>query len=235
MTTVPASDAMTNTNKRVRFNTPSLTGMPKSLTDESNVTPKATSIQSIRIFAATLRKHLSPIILNAGLTHIELLHKFSTKCRQHAKMESDEDFIPRSARLMNFEFMVSKQVESSEEFLGVKVETEALVKEFRLNLKGKIMETLKIEILILRQNLYENFAKDIHAIIQAKLISEKKTNDPHVIFGKIIHYHLHELIDKFDANELEICTIYKEVHALEEFPFPNPLNPDADNNMATDA
>ena len=81
---------------------------------------------------------------------------------------------------------------------------------------------------------YENFAKDIHAIIQAKLISEKKTNDPHVIFGKIIHYHLHELIDKFDANELEICTIYKEVHALEEFPFPNPLNPDADN-MATDA
>ena len=75
---------------------------------------------------------------------MDLLHKFSTKCRQHAKMENDDDFIPRSARLMNFEFMVSKQVECSEEFLGVKVETEALVKEFRLNLKGKIIEILKM-------------------------------------------------------------------------------------------
>ena len=162
MTTVPASNVMTNTNKRVRFITPSMNNMTKSLTEESSVTLKATSIQYICIFSVTLRKHLLPIILNEGLTHIELLHKFATKCHQHAKMESDEDFIPRSDRLMNFEFMVSKQVESSEEFLGIKLETEELVKEFRLNLKGKIMQTLKIEFFILRQDLYENFTKEIH-------------------------------------------------------------------------
>ena len=221
---------MNTTNKRVRFTTPSVIDMTTSLTPGSTLTPKACSIQSVRSFAVTLRKHLSPIIQNAGLSHIELLHKWSTKCRQHCKMEGDDTFIPRSARLMNFEFRVSKEVETSEEFLEVKAETEVIIKEFRLNLKDRIMDTLKIEILSTRQKLYENLVKEIYSIIQAKLLSEKKTNDPHVIFTQILHYYLEELLDPFDCNELELCTIYKAVHVLEDIPISNTPNPDAETN-----
>ena len=145
-------------------------------------------------------------------------------------MEGDDTFIPRSARLMNFEFRVSKEVETSEEFLEVKAETEVIIKEFRLNLKDKIMDTLKIEILSTRQKLYENLVKEIYSIIQAKLLSEKKTNDPHVIFTQILHYYLEELLDPFDCNELELCTIYKAVHVLEDIPISNTPNPDAETN-----
>ena len=63
-------------------------------------------------------------------------------------MDADEEFIPRSARLVNFDFRVPRPVEASEEFQEVQSETNLLIKEFRLNLKSKIMDALKIEILL---------------------------------------------------------------------------------------
>ena len=89
-------------------------------------------------------------------------------------MDADEDFIPRSARLVNFEFRVTKKVEASEEFQEVKAETTLLIKEFRLNLKAKIMDALKIEILQLRTELYSNPVKILHSVIKGKLLSERK-------------------------------------------------------------
>jgi len=212
---------MNTTNKRVRFTHQSETNMPKIKTSGDALTPKAASITSVRNFAATLRKHLSPIILTAGLTHIDLLHKWSTKCRQHGKMDADEEFIPRSARLVNFDFRVPRPVEASEEFQEVQAETNLLIKEFRLNLKGKIMDALKIDILLQRTALYSNLVKVLHSTIQAKLLSDNKTASAHVILSTIIHYHEEALLDSFDTNKVEFCHTYREHHALQEFPFPN--------------
>ena len=97
------------------------------------------------------------------------------------------------------------------------------------------MDSLKIEIHMTRDNLYKNLVKDLHTIIQAKLLSEKNTKDPHIILSQIIHYHSNELLDSFDTTELKFCTIYKEVHALEDIPIHNMTNPNADlNNMTGD-
>ena len=111
---------MNTTNKRVRFEEPTTppTNMPKLTTKNATLTPKAASIQSVRAFSETLRKHLSPIFLSAGLSHIEHLHKWNTKCSQLQKMKDDGEFIPRSTRLCDFEFRVSKQVEASPEYTG---------------------------------------------------------------------------------------------------------------------
>ena len=165
MTTIPASSAMITTNKRVRFDDLPDDNMPKPLTSGTNLTPKASSIQSVRSFAATLRKHLSPIYLNAGFSHIECLHKWNHKCLQLRTIADDDEFIPRSARLGNFEFRVSKQVEASDAFLEVQAETNVIMQDFRLALKLKVMVTLRIEIGILRKALYNNLVKELHDIV----------------------------------------------------------------------
>ena len=40
-------------------------------------------------------------------------------------------------------------------------------------IKYKIMDSLKIEIFQIRDKLYKNLIKEIHAILQAKLLSKK--------------------------------------------------------------
>ena len=102
-------------------------------------------------------------------------------------MEDDEDFIPRSARLVNFDFQVPKQVEASEEFQEVKAQTNQIIQEFRIHLKGKIIDALKIEILLLRKELYLNLVQQLHAIIQGKLLSDKKTTSAHLVLSTTIH------------------------------------------------
>ena len=234
MTTETASDAMNTTNKRVRFSNQDELHTPQTTTTGAGMTPKATSIKSVRNFAATLRTHLSPIVLSAGLSHIDLLHKWSTKCRQHGKMENDVDFIPRSARFVHFDFEVSKQVETSEEFQEVKAQTDLLIQELRLNLKDQVMEALKIEILILRKDLYINLVKEIYSIIQGKLLVEKKDANAHLVLSTIMHYNSEDLLDSFDTNKTEFCNIYREHHALQEFPIPNAPTPTQDNTIMPD-
>ena len=147
-TTENASDAMTSTNKRVRFDNSTsaqLNDLPSSMKNTVNLSSKGCALTSIRSFTVTLRQHLSPIIQKAGETHLDLLHKLMNKMRQLLKMTHDDDFIPRSARLVNFDFRVSKKVEDHPEFLMVKADTDTLVHNFRLALKSKIVDTLKIE------------------------------------------------------------------------------------------
>ena len=141
---------MTTTNKRVRFTDLTSDDSPNTPTPGSILTPKGIALKSVRSFAATLRKHLAPIIINAGESHVDLLHKWTTKVRQLKKMEDDDDFIPRSARMVNFEFRVPKAVEVTEEFISINAETNILTNNFRLSLKEKVMETLALEIKLMR-------------------------------------------------------------------------------------
>ena len=139
MTSENASNAMNTTNKRVRFEAPTsaLNDSPSTLSKWTNQSPKGCAISSIRTLVVTLRQHLSPIVQQAAESHTNLLHKLMTKTAQHKKMEDENDFIPRSARLINFDFRVTKKVENSPEFLAIKTETDTLVLEFKMNLKQK--------------------------------------------------------------------------------------------------
>ena len=222
---------MNPTNKRVRFDDPPDLNTPILLTAGVELSPKASSLLSVRTFAATLQKHLSPIYLSAGLSHIEHLHSWSTKVRQYSKMADDIEFIPRSARLVDFVFHVSKQVEASPEFLGVQAETNVMIADFRLDLKVKVMQTLQIQINLLRESLYKNLAKELFSIVQATLVSKNNKAKPHVIMSSVIYYHYDELMSEFDASKDEFCKLYKELHALPQFPLANAQPTDADATM----
>ena len=162
MTSENASDAMNSTRKPVRFETPTstTTDLPSIKgTKGINKPPKGYALTLVSTFAVMLRQHLSLTVQKAAESHIDLLHKFINKMNQYKKMGDDREFIPRSARMVNFDFRVTKKVEDNPEFLVVKADTDALMLEFKLALKRKIMETLQIQCKILRDELYENLNK----------------------------------------------------------------------------
>ena len=229
MTTEIAPGAMTTTNKRVRYETTNSNpnDLPSTPSVSANQSPKGCALSSVRSFTVTLRRHLSPIVHKAAESHVDLMHKLMTKMNQFTKMDGDNDFIPRSARLANFEFRVSKKVENSPEFLTIKGETDALVLEFRLKLKQKIMDTLKIECTMLRAELYESLITNIHLVVQAQLITDKSMENPHKIVNTIIEYYYKEIFDHTDLDKDEFIEIYKNTHGLATFPLPPDATPPA--------
>ena len=139
---------------------------------------------------------------------------------QYVKMDDDSEFIPRSARLVNFEFRVTKKVENNPEFLVIKADTDTLVEEFRMALKQKIMQTLKIECDLLRTELYKHLCINLHLVVQAFLITGQKNLDPHKVVSTITHYYFKEMWDQLDLKLDEFYALYKKTHALATFPFP---------------
>jgi len=229
---------MNSTNKRVRFEAPTSarTGSPSTMINAVNQSPKGCAISSIRTFSMTLRKHLSPIVQKAGETHIDLLHKLMSKNTQLNKMDDDDDFIPRSARLVNFEFRVTKKVENHPEFRVIKTDTDTLVHEFRLALKQKIAETLRIECSILRAELYENFITSLHLVTQAHLIAEQKSLNPHKVISTIFHNYYEEMFVHTDLTQQDFYNGYKKIHGLATFPIPLHAVPaQADEEQMADA
>ena len=112
--------------------------------------------------------------------------------------------------MVNFEFRVTKKVENSPEFLAIKEETDTLVLEFKLNLKQKIMDTLRIECHMLRDELYEHLATKLHFVVKAQLLTRQSQIDPHKIISTILHYYFDELFSVTDLTNKELNATYKK-------------------------
>ena len=232
MTTEDASSTMTTTNKRVRFTEPSSEPSPILKNTGKTLTPKGIALHSIRTYALTLRKHLSPIILNAGETNINLTHSWTSKVRQLKKMEDDDDYLPRSTRNVDFEFRVTKQVEDTEEYKSINAETQIIMNDFRLTLKSKVKEVLIVEIKLIRDSLIENFLKHLTLVTKAQLLTDNKKLSPHLMVSTFMHYHHTDLLAQTDMELEEFNISYKKYHSLATYPLPlSESNPD-DIDMA---
>ena len=91
----------------------------------------------------------------------------------------------------NYAFIDSSEDESNESNFFVK----ALNNIQKIDDPDKLNHTLGFE----EKKITNNEDNGLNSFLLKdktdKLISEKKTNNPHVVFGKIIYYRLHELID----------------------------------------
>ena len=57
--------------------------------------------------------------------------------KQLNKMDDNEELVPHSTRLVNFEFQVTKKIDTSPDFIAIKADTNVLVNIFILALKEK--------------------------------------------------------------------------------------------------
>ena len=130
--------------KRVRITTPAtLTTVNRNANRVK--TPKALALACIQGQEMSLHPQVYNIIQTYGNKLIDLHHKLEQKKSQLNKMESNSDFIPRSARF-NFEFYIRPEIQQTDEFNLIQLSTTDLIKSFQYSLKEKIMETMRLDI-----------------------------------------------------------------------------------------
>ena len=191
-----------NTQKRVRIHT-----NMNSTTDKSQATkvktPKALALACVQGTAASLHPQVQKIVENYGNQLIDLHHKLQQKNTQLSKMEKNNDFIPRSARI-NFEFYVRPTVEQSPEFTSIQSETTDLIKSFQLNLKSQIMKSMRLDISHLKNEIKTVVCSLIYYTAKAFHLQ----HNPTVVNHPVVHT-ITFLINGFGDNLLKHCDLDK--------------------------
>ena len=196
-----ATDQQNATNKRVRFDFSKIkTTVPKKK-EQSLASPKASAISFVSGSVASLHHKLAPILLKLGTQHVTLLHELHHKKRQLTRITSDNDYIPSSARIVNFQFFVRKQVEDTAEFSSVKDETTAGIQEFRKFLKSKIVKVIELEISSLKASLAADFVIATHLIVRSFLLSTGTDTT-------IAHNVLEHIVTDIPLQLLKYSTMY---------------------------
>ena len=148
------NDATTDRNKRLRFDT-----SVRSPDDEA-VTPLAAAKKTLATHCASLQPQIASLLLRLGQQHLSYLHRIWSKQQQISKLENDEQFIPRSARVQ-FVLTSSKLAEKDEEYLRLRDDTAILVLNFQKELKRKIVSTSKLESRLTKVKLRSDFVSAI--------------------------------------------------------------------------
>mmetsp|Transcript_6411 Transcript_6411/g.12091 ORF Transcript_6411/g.12091 Transcript_6411/m.12091 type:complete len:425 (+) Transcript_6411:357-1631(+) len=216
-------------NKRVRIDA---TSAPASSGDTSAIksTPLYVADTFIKNHIVSLQPQLASILGKLGQQHASLLHKLYNKKAQITRMESDEDFIPRSARI-DFKFHMSKTAEERPEFLALQEETNTHIANFRKLLRQQIIKATKIESDTLTEEIKIGFVKVIRVSTEAFLIGDDTGVTP---TSNLLHATVSALMGQRHATLLRhttftsfdtFCDTYKRFHNLSEFPLA-PTGPD---------
>ena len=179
MSSDPATDS--TRSKRLRINA---TARPFSTSETEQApsqqkAPKALAVAFVKSHAASLQPQVASILERLGTNHINLLSKRYQKEVQIIKMETNKDFIPRSARI-DFQFHMTKQAVSTPEFQLLKTQTETEINKFRTFLKKQVITAIKIKQSVLTNQIQDDFCQSlehiVHTFLTANSISINSTN-----------------------------------------------------------
>jgi len=219
-----ATDSQELQNKRVRFDMNAV--IPSGTKALAQNTPKSISLAFISTHVESLQLPIATILTKIARDHLDILHKLHHKLSQSTRMESDDDFIPQSARL-EFTLNVSKKATEDPKFLTLKENTDIAVAEFRKVLRNSIIEATKIECDIIVDELHRNFVKSTFLIATASQLGEGIDNaNIHAILSIIFTANNESLLKHRDLELNDYAEIYKEDQAILTFP----LQTQASNN-----
>ena len=137
-------------------------------------------------------------------------------------MEGDSTTIPRSARI-EFNLIVPRNVEERNDFIQLQADTAAIVDNFKLQLKNKIMDSIKIEIEALTAEINDLYAKSLHTIISAVCLSEGRTGvDTHHVAASLLQHHSSQMMKHTNLDATTFMDAYRRVRQLASFPTMTP-------------
>ena len=199
-------------NKRVRIEDDPQGPSPTTASTTAQQAPKTLAIAFLKANTASLHPTIATILERLGTDLVVLLSKCNNKQLQVERMESDLDFIPRSAR-MEFVFHLSKQAKETMEFSSLLQETETLLSACRLQLKNKVLAATKIEIKIGMSNIIEAMAKAFRLAVQAFMIFEQtKDVDIDILTRKIVSMHADTLLKHAGCTGPEFDLIFLKLN-----------------------
>ena len=213
---------------RIDFTTLSPTGnpappqAPASLLGEptlDELSPTAYARRLITDTIASLPKQVRSITEKKATAHLSLLVKLSEKKTLIKKMESDKEFVPRSARVA-FKLNGSKKAEGKSEFDVLQSLTQDLVEKFQADVTGLIKESIKIEVLVHQAEIQESLAWSIGFLVNMALTKNQgvDTTNAHAAVNFLVKLHAPAVL-KYSGLTLDTFNaLYKETYKLETFP-----------------
>ena len=211
-----ATNRQDSPSKRVRFDHTA----NESQGESRQVTPKSLADSLISRHVASLQPQFATILEKLGLNHLDLLHKLYGKKLQVTRMESSEEFVPRSARI-EFMFHMSKAANERPEFTALKEETDAQVLEFQKFLTRQIIKATKIECESAAGQLRDGFVKSVRIAVEGYLLGDTNARGSNcdaivsaMIESRTDRLLCHTTFDNFES----FCDHYKRIHNLTVFP-----------------
>ena len=108
-------------------------------------TPMRAGEVAIDAFVESLRKEAQLPLAKSSKSYLRDFAAIKSKLETYGKINNDEDFIPRSARL-SFSIKSDKDTSELETFKALKEETDVIVSETKKKLRKKILDSMTIEI-----------------------------------------------------------------------------------------
>jgi hypothetical protein len=213
--------AMTTSVKRTRFDASALSPEDKA------TTPMASARRSLTAYCTSLQPEIATILSRLGLEILSLTQNFVHRVTQVKKIEDEITFIPRSARV-NFTLIASKEVETDAEYIRLRDETVTLISTFQTDLKDKIVEVAKLEMLNQKTKLHSQLATNLRLAVQAYTICESNPLLPSVdqIVNTILSEYGMIFLQHFDTTISDFRETYKSTHTLPNLPEALSLNLD---------
>ena len=203
-----------------------------SVDNGDNKTPLAQAKHHVKQHIASLHPNIANILLTLGLAHLSLQAKLHIKLINIKRMEDDDEYIPRSAKI-EFRFALSKKAEETPEFITLQKDTTTLVKTIRNQLKAKIIAAAKIEAKVIRDTLVRDFAKAVRLTTNLFLTTDRIASE-HLdkTVNTLLEVH-HGTVLKYITADLETFrTLYTEEAGIETLPNPIHFNTSATEQPA---
>ena len=206
---------MASSPKRTRFDASAL-----SPSDTAS-TPMATARESLKTSVESLQPEIATILLRLGTDFLLCSHKKYIKSQQVKKIEDDEEFIPKSARV-KFELKCSKLVEQDEEYISLAADTAIIVQTFQQDLRAKILSTSKLEVTALQKAVVEKFATHLCMTVKACFACESTTVTVNTdkFINTLLHVYEVQLLTHCGTDANAFRAIYQRVHTIEALPPP---------------
>jgi hypothetical protein len=171
-----------------------------------------------------------------GLNHISLQVKALNKSLHISKMEDDEEFLPRSARI-EFSYKMLKKAEKKPEFIVLQEETIPLVIQIRKQIKTKVLAATKIELKVVQAEVVTNLAKAIRITAQAFLLQDgiNKQQVDRTVSTLLSREHV-KLLKHMPGTHEEFLAAYKAASGITVMPAPiqtAPATSQSDNGPGT--
>ena len=209
----------TQAQKRTRID-PAATLPPTTTngTKKASTAPLALAQAFIKSHISSLHPEIGSVMETHGLDFVLKMSKLYNKQRQLTKMETDEEFIPRSARF-EFKLHPSKQATQAPSYNDLQVDIDSSVKDMKQLFKGYIIRLLRIENELASQQLLIDLASSLRQVIEAFKVGHDTSPSADIIAATIIDQH-HETLFEFipGATVQKFQAEYIKLHSLNTWP-----------------
>ena len=133
-------------------------------------------------------------------------------------MTSDATVIPRSTRI-EFQLTAPKSFEERMDFTTLQAETTTIVKNFKNELKNKIIESIRIKIKALNAKINDYYSKSIHTIISVVSLSKGRSlSNAHHITTSLLQQYSTQMMMHTDIDTNTFIETYRRLQQLDAFP-----------------